>query len=186
MDNKKSYDALYMRAYRKRNPEKQEQWRISSEIRHLESCGYIVTRKKPEEMTVAELESRIDQAQDRKRESQRKWKENNRDHLREYHRQYRKDHPEKCKISPEKRREYSARWRAKHRDEIRQYSRDWYANNTEKARASQARWRKNNPHYERLRWQRYKSALEKARQEQRARIRRDIKEAKQKGVSEND
>lgn len=186
VNHRKSYDALYLKAYRQQNPEKQEKWRIRSEIRHLESYGYTVSRKKPEEMTVAELENRIGQDRDRQREYQRRWKENNRDRLREYHRQYRKDHPEKYRISPEKQREYAARWRAKHKDEIRKYARDWYANNKEKARASQARWRKNNPHYQQLRRQRYKSALEKAQQEQRARIRRESREAKQKGVNEND
>ena len=190
--SKLSYDAAYLRQYRRKNPEKQDEWRTRSEIKHLESLGYQVTkvtkRKQPEQMTVEELENHIDQAKKRDREYQRKWKAKNREHLREYHRQYMKDHPEirnKSKVSPEKRREYAARWRARHREEIREYHRNYYANNTDRIREHQAKWRAKNPHYERLRWQRYKNALAKARKEQRARIRREIN-AKRKGVSEND
>lgn len=187
MSNQKSYEARYLQSYRRNHPEKQEQWRINSEIRHLESCGYTVIqqRKQPEQMTVEELESHIDQAKQRDREYQRKWKAKNREHLREYHRQYRKEHPERTKPTPEKQREYKARWRARHREEIREYQRNYYANNTDRIREHQAKWRAKNPHYEKLRWQRYKTALEKARKEQQARIRRDIK-AKRKGVSNND
>lgn len=190
-NQKSSYDARYLRSYRRQNPQKSEQWRTNSEIRHLEKLGYKVIapeHKQPEQMTVEELESHIDQAKKRDREYQRRWKSKNREHLREYHRQYMKDHPEirnKSKVSPEKRREYAARWRARHREEIREYQRNYYANNTDRIREHQAKWRAKNPHYEKLRWQRYKNALEKARKEQQARIRRDIK-AKRKGVSNND
>ena len=57
--------------------------------------------------------------------------------------------------------------------------------NTERVKEYQAKWRAKNPNYEKLRWQRYINALEKARKEQQAKIRRDIK-AKRKGVSNND
>lgn len=40
---KTSYEALYQRSYRKRNPEKQEQWRTASEVNHLKKLGYTVT-----------------------------------------------------------------------------------------------------------------------------------------------
>ena len=101
--SKLSYDAAYLRQYRRKNPEKQKEWRTRSEIKHLESCGYTVTkatkRKQPEEMSLEELEEFFDE-QRRKR--------------REYLRKYKAKHPEKVA----KAREYKRAWREKHRDQI--------------------------------------------------------------------
>ena len=162
MSKQKSYDALYLPQYRKRNPEKQEKWRISSEIKHLEACGFEVKptpqKKQPEDMTLDELENYIATVKNRRKEYQKKWKSAN----------------------PEKRREYAARWRAKHREEIRAYSREYYALHPDKARESQAKWRAKNPNYEKIRWQRYITALNEARQKKQA------EDMKEKGVKNDD
>ena len=81
--SKLSYDAAYLRQYRRKNPDKQKEWRTRSEIKHLESCGYTVTRatkrKQPEEMTLEELEDFISSEREKRRA---------------YFREYRKNHPE--------------------------------------------------------------------------------------------
>ena len=150
---RKSYEAVYLASYRRQNPEKSNQWRINSEINHLQANGYEVTKtktkerpKQPEEMTLAELEERVQQAREQNRRYCRKWREKNREHRREYLREYRRLHPEKFKScqSTEKYREYKARWRAKHRDEINAYQRKWSKDRRE----------------------RIKKALEQARREQ--------------------
>lgn len=177
----KTFEARYLQAYRKQNPEKQEQWRTTSEINHLRSLGYAVIepKKQPEEMTLEELENKVDEIRRKKREYARAWRARNKDRIKGYNRRYRQ---KPRSVSPEKRREYQAKWRAKHREELRAYHRNYYALHPEQAKESREKWRAKNPHYEKLRWRRYKDALAKARKEQQDRIRRDIEAMKnQKG-----
>lgn len=175
---RKQNNSRYMREYRKRNPQKTEQHRITSEIRHLEKLGYTIkapaTRENPSDLSTNDL----DKIREQKRLYAREWRAKNRDHVREYSRNYRKSHP--VKISPEKRREYSKRWREKNRDHIREYARQWYYNNPEKAKALREKWRAQNPGYEKLRWARYKHAFEQAKREQYRKIRQEIREAEEK------
>lgn len=180
---KKSYEACYLAEYRRQNPDKSEQWRINAEIKHLEKAGYTVTKakKQPEEMTIEELEEVIDRERIRNREYARRWRESHREHLREYQKQYKKAHPEKFKVSRSKNTEYARNWREKHRTAIRSYQRKWSAEHKDRVAEYAKNWRAKNPGYNRLRWQKYKQALERARREQEARIRRDIKESRQKG-----
>ena len=162
---RKKNNAEYMRQYRKQNPEKAKQHRITSEIRHLESLGYIVKapRKKPEQMTVEELETIVNTKQKKLREYKRKWRAKNREHIRDYQRQYFKDHPEKFP-SAEERRKYLQKWRDEHREEVREYRRQWYRKNADKAKEYQRKWAAKNPDYTK----RYRQALAQAKQKQAA------------------
>ena len=199
--NKKSYDAVYLRNYRENNPERAEQWRISSEIRHLEKLGYVIIKPKerpkaPQEMTDAELEESavvietdIEKRKRQNRDACRRWREKNQDHVREYQKQWKEKNKDRIKVDPEKRRIYKARWRAKNREKLREQSRAWYAEHKEQAAEYQRKWMAKNPDYAKRRRAREKARLDAIRKEQRARIRRDTKAnkaAQQKGVNADD
>lgn len=172
MGSKKTYDALYLRSYRKHNPEKAEQWRITSEIRHLERLGYKVIppkKKQPEEMTLDELESHFDKARQAQREYKRQWREKNRERVREYNREYKRTHQNTS--TTEETKKYIRRWREKNPERVRDYQRRWLANHPEKVREYNKRWRDNHPNYGKIRYERYKKALEQAKRDQRAKER---------------
>lgn len=180
MGNPKSYDAVYLKRYRQRNPEKQEQWRISSEIRHLEKLGYIVTLKQPEEMTMEELHAIVDHEKGKKQDYNKRYREKHKDQLKAYYQQYRADHPEKYRHSAEKQREYAAKWRAKNRDHLREYRRQWAADHPERVREYQRAWREKNPGYQKKRYWKYKRELERLQREDMALTRQTILEARER------
>ena len=125
----KSYDAMYLSAYRKQNPDKSEQWRINSEIRHLEKLGYKVIepkRKQPEEMTLEELESIADKRREQNRRYCAEWRKRNRDRINAYQREYSKTHPRTVQN-----REYRRKWREANKERLAEYRRSWYANHSE-------------------------------------------------------
>lgn len=165
-NNKVSFEARYLRGYRKRNPDKAEQWRTTSEINHLKSLGYRIIppeRKQPEEMTLKELESHYDRAKQAKREYMRRYVDKNREKIREYQREYRRTHPEKK--DPAKQREAVRRWKENHAEEVNEYLREWKAKNPEKVREYRRKWREKNPDYNKRRKERFQQAIEKARHE---------------------
>lgn len=154
--------------------EMQLEFGIKQAIAFLQKYGYTVQKKQPEEMTVEEIVN----IKNRNYESAKRWRERNKERIAEYQRQYRKEHPEKCKISTEKNREYSRRYRETHREKIREYSRKWYAENKDKVYESKRKWRLANPDYAKKQYWKQKRAWEKAVKERNAMIRKQIREAK--------
>lgn len=157
-----NYNSKYLKNYRRNNPEKQEQWRTTSEIRHLESKGYTVRKKRnPEDMTLEELEAFFE----KERQASKKWKNAHKEELKAYHK----------------------KWRGEHQEELREYNRKWRAKNQERVKEYNRKWREANPDYWKIRNKRYLDALEKARKEQQKRIREDIRKHKeQEGARENE
>lgn len=181
---KPSYDALYLRSYRKWRPDKAEQWRINSEIRHLRKLGYTViapveTIVEPEDMTTEELESHL--ARYNSREYAKQWRESNREHIREYQRKYRETH--RAEIA-ESNRKSNAKWRNDNPELVKAYAKRWREANPEKVREYQKRWLAKNPHYGRVRYARQKARYQQMQQEYNARIREYVREQKQQNGGE--
>lgn len=64
-------------------------------------------------------------------ESQKRWREKNKEKLREYNRQWREKNKESCKA---KAREYEREYRDKNRDQLKEYKRSWNEENKERVR----------------------------------------------------
>lgn len=64
---------------------------------------------------------------ERKKESGKKWREENKDRLREYNKKYREDNKELKK-------DYKKKYREENKDKIREYFKKWYEKNKDKVR----------------------------------------------------
>ena len=131
-NTKPCYDALYQRRYWQDHPEKQEEWRVRAEIKHLRSLGYSVTKK-----------AAIDEATAARRAYYRQWRAKNRERVSAYNRRYNERHPEYREI----RREYARKRRAEDPEGMREYGRRWRAANADRVNAYKREWLENHPGY---------------------------------------
>lgn len=93
--SKQSYDAVYLRNYRKENPGKVQQWELNTAKNKLTNAGYTVSapkrpaKKKPEDMTDDELREALEEKRRKNREYCNRWRAKNCNRFNDYQKEYR-------------------------------------------------------------------------------------------------
>ena len=104
----------------------------------------------------------------------KKWKENNKVHVKEYNEQWRKENPNYDKIWNELNPDHKKNYREKHREEIKENKKQYYQDNKEEILEYQKQYRIDNPEHNKQYYKTNKKILnEKARIRQNERYEND-------------
>lgn len=84
-----------------------------------------------------EFKKALEEANERRKLYQRRWKKNNKEKVRREHREYYKNNKEKVD-------EYIFKWRVKNKDKLKEYAKTWRDRNPNKDKEIRARYYKKN------------------------------------------